>query len=68
MNNNIDQTETIDEQTKKLRLKKGITLIEVWVKAITNIKSDEEIFVHYGVDFVDKFKNVGGCKCSKCLK
>ena len=59
MNNNIDQTETIDEQTKKLRLKKGITLIEVWVKAITNIKLDEEIFVHYGVDFVDKFKNVG---------
>lgn len=39
---------------------------ELWIKAITDIQKNDEIFVHYGLDFVQKFKNVGGCKCTKC--
>ena len=31
---------------------------ELWVKVVTDINSDEEIFVHYGDDFVDKFKKM----------
>ena len=38
---------------------------ELWIKAITDIQKNDNIFVHYGVDFVEKFKNVGGCKCTK---
>ena len=40
---------------------------ELWIKAIKDIAKNDEIFVHYGVDFVEKLNNVGGCKCTKCI-
>ena len=39
---------------------------ELWIKAIKDIARNDEIFVHYGLDFLDKLNNVGGCKCTKC--
>ena len=40
---------------------------ELWIKAIKDIAKNDEIFVNYGVDFVEKLNNVGGCKCTKCI-
>ena len=40
---------------------------ELWVKANRDIKCNKEIFVHYGVEFFKKFKNIGEYKCNHCL-
>ena len=40
---------------------------ELWVKANRDIKCNNKILVHYGDEFFKKFKNIGGCKCNRCL-
>ena len=57
-----------DNNAKIVKIFKSATsAAELWVKANRDIKCNEEIFVHYGVEFFKKFKNIGEYKCNHCL-
>jgi hypothetical protein len=41
---------------------------EIKIRAIKNIKPDEELTYHYGRDYVDTFIKPVGCKCRACAR
>ena len=47
-------------------MRHGCNIPKLWVKAIKDIDSGDEILVNYGNDMERMLLNRGGCLCNKC--